>query len=140
MDKYQIPHRYIEFEITESAFVLEEDLLISFSKNMREKGFHILIDDFGSGYSSLNSLKDISLDVLKIDIKFLPVSKDEKAEIVLSAVINMGKDLGLDVIAEGVETQEQLELLRDLGCKCVQGYYFYRPMPYPDFQMALDQS
>lgn len=138
VEKYRIPHEYIEFEITESAFVLETDLLVSFSKSMREKGFHILIDDFGSGYSSLNSLKDISVDVLKIDIKFLPIDKKEdKAEIVLSAVINMGRSLGLDIIAEGVETKEQLEMLKSLGCKCVQGYYFYKPMPYLDFQKVV---
>ncbi len=140
VEKYSLPHKYIEFEITESAFVLEANLLTSFSQNMRDNGFKVLIDDFGSGYSSLNSLKDIVVDVLKIDIKFLPVSKTEKkAEIVLSSIINMGLMLGLDIIAEGVETEEQVELLKSLGCKCVQGYYFFRPMPYTEFQKVLNQ-
>lgn len=140
VDKYQLPHEYIEFEITESAFVLEANLLTAFSQHLRENGFKVLIDDFGSGYSSLNSLKDILVDILKIDIKFLPVSKKEKkAEIILSSIIDMGLMLGLGVIAEGVETKEQVELLKTLGCKCVQGYYFYRPMPYTEFQKVLEQ-
>lgn len=141
VNRYEIPHHYIEFEITESAFVLEAGLMTDFSVNMRKQGFRILIDDFGSGYSSLNSLKDISVDVLKIDIKFLPVTEgEEKAEIVLSSIINMGQKLGLDVIAEGVEKKEQIELLRSLGCKCVQGYFYYKPMPYEKFQQTLQEK
>lgn len=130
VERYQIPHDLIEFEITESAFVLDGSLISEFSQKLRENGFHVLIDDFGSGYSALNSLRTIHVDVLKIDIKFLPLSSDEtKAPIILAAVIDMAKKLGFDVITEGVETEEQLKLLTQLGCENVQGYYYYKPMP-----------
>ncbi|MDD3369559.1 MAG: EAL domain-containing protein [Lachnospiraceae bacterium] len=138
VDEYQVPHNLIEFEITESAFILESNLLVSFTKALRKEGFCVLIDDFGSGYSSLNSLKNIDVDVLKIDIAFLPVSTGEKkSPIIMEAVINMAQKLGLDTVAEGVETVEQLELLEKLGCYKIQGYYFYKPMAVTDFEKLL---
>ena len=141
VERYQIPHNLIEFEITESAFILERALLSNFTKELRDKVFCVLIDDFGSGYSSLNSLKNIEVDVLKIDIAFLPVSSSEtKSPIILEAVINMAKRLGLETIAEGVETREQLELLKKLGCENIQGYYFYRPMPVADYEKILREQ
>lgn len=139
VEKYQIPHELIEFEITESAFVLESSLLINFTDKLRKEGFRILIDDFGSGYSSLNSLREIIVDVLKIDIKFLPVSKDDrKAAIILSTVIDMARKLGLDTIAEGVETKEQQELLSILGCEKIQGFYYYKPMSICEYEKLIE--
>lgn len=141
VDGYQIPHSLIEFEITESTFISEKKLLPEFTYKLRSHGFHVLIDDFGSGYSSLNSLKDILVDILKIDIKFLPVSMEEKrATIILSAVIHMAQKLGMQVIAEGVETREQMELLTYLGCPTVQGFYCYRPMPIGEFKQKIKEN
>ena len=136
--KYEIPHEYIEFEITESAFILEKPLLLNFTEGLRKEGFRVLIDDFGSGYSSLNSLKNMEVDELKIDIAFLPVSLSEvKSPVILEAVIDMAKRLGLETIAEGVETAEQITLLKSLGCERVQGYYFYRPMKVLEYEEIL---
>ena len=87
------------------------------------------MDDFGSGYSSLNILKDIDLDVLKIDMKFLSKSQQEKGTKILRAVVSMAEDLDMIVIAEGVEEKYQVEMLKELGCHYIQGYYFARPMP-----------
>lgn len=137
-DEYDIPHDLIEIEITESAFVAESDLLPTFTRRVREFGFRVLIDDFGSGYSSLNVLKNILVDILKIDIKFLPVSESEtKAPIILAAVIDMAKKLGLGIVAEGVETKEQLDLLASLQCEDVQGYYYFRPMPIVEYEKIM---
>ena len=138
VEQYQLPHDLIEFEITESAFVLEWELLTSFTRKLRERGFRVLIDDFGSGYSSLNSLKDIQVDVLKIDIKFLPTDTGEvRAPIILATVIEMAQKLGLDVIAEGVETADQVALLESLSCENVQGFYYDRPMPIAEFEEKM---
>lgn len=137
-NRYQVPIRYVEFEITESAFISDSQKLKEFSKAVQEFGCKILVDDFGSGYSSLNSLKDIYVDVLKIDIKFLPVTaQDEKAKIILASVIEMAKELKLDVIAEGVETEAQKDLLEGLGCDKIQGFYYYRPMPIQDYEKVM---
>lgn len=138
VEKYQLPHDLMEFEITESAFVLEPELLISFTDRLREAGFRVLIDDFGSGYSALNSLKDIQVDILKIDMKFLPADAEEvRARIILSAVIEMAQKLGLAVIAEGVETQEQVAILESLSCEQVQGFYYDRPMSIEKFEEKM---
>lgn len=116
----------------------ESDLLPEFTRRVREFGFRVLIDDFGSGYSSLNVLKNILVDILKIDIKFLPVSESEtKAPIILAAVIDMAKKLGLGIVAEGVETKEQLDLLASLQCEDVQGYYYFRPMPIEEYEKIM---
>lgn len=135
VELYHLPHDLIEFEITESAFVTEWELLSNFTKKLRQKGFRVLIDDFGSGYSALNSLKDIQVDVLKIDIKFLPTDSDEvRAPIILSSIIEMAQKLKLEVIAEGVETQKQVTLLKSLCCEQAQGFYYAHPMPIPEFE------
>ena len=129
VEKYQVPTNLIEFEITESAFVNERENLSVFTHKLREKGFRVLIDDFGSGYSALNSLKDMEIDVLKIDMQFLPIdSTDVKATTILKAVVEMANNLNLDTIVEGVETMEQVNLLKSLKCDKVQGYYFDKPM------------
>ena len=138
VNKYRIPHHLIEFEITESAFILEKTLLQNFSREMYANGFNRLIDDFGSGYSCLNMLKSIEADILKIDIAFLPISTDDwKSPVILEEMINMAKKLNFDIIAEGVETKEQLELLKELGCDKIQGYYLYRPMPEKEYKELL---
>ncbi|MDD2973077.1 MAG: REC domain-containing phosphodiesterase [Lachnospiraceae bacterium] len=141
VNAYQVPHDMVEFEITESAFISEKELLTEFTVNLRKEGFRVLIDDFGSGYSALNSLKDIQVDVLKIDIKFLPASiKEARASIILKSIIEMAQKLGLDVIAEGVEQKEQVELLETLCCDKVQGFYYARPMPIADYEEKVQSN
>lgn len=136
--QYQIPHGLIEFELTESAFVADSVALSDLMTELQFQKFKILMDDFGSGYSSLNTLKDIAVDILKIDLKFLPITKEEtRANIILEAVVEMAERLGMEVVVEGVETLVQAELLCSIGCEIAQGFYYYRPMPEEQFEQEL---
>ncbi len=138
VDKYNIPHEDIEFELTESSFISDNHKLVELTFNLQKGGFHVLMDDFGSGYSSLNSLKDIKVDVLKIDINFLPTSKDdERAGKILTSVVSMAQALDLKVVVEGVETREQADFLISIGAYEAQGYFFFKPMPIEDYEKAL---
>ena len=111
------------------------------SRYLHKAGFTILMDDFGSGYSSLNVLKDIDIDVLKIDMRFLSKgSSEERGEKILEAVIKMAKSLDMLVIAEGVEEEKQVKMLKRLGCDYIQGYYFAKPMPKKDYVKLLQKS
>ena len=104
-------------------------------KRLQEYGFDIEIDDFGSGYSSLNTLKDICADVVKIDMGFLrKTENEERSNVILKNMISMSGELDMSVITEGVETREQVDKLKDMGCKMFQGYYFAKPMPVSEFE------
>ncbi len=104
-------------------------------RKLRKYGFRIEIDDFGSGYSSLNMLKDISADVLKIDMAFLRATENEiKGQDILETIISLGGKLGMEVITEGVETEKQLVMLSGMGCHIFQGYYFSKPVPVDEFE------
>ena len=108
---------------------------------LQKKGFVVMMDDFGSGYSSLNTLKDIPVDYLKVDMKFLPTGKSNgRSEKILVSVVKMAKLLDLPVIVEGVETEEQKDFLESISCEYVQGYYFARPMPPMDYEEILRES
>lgn len=139
IQKYPIDQSLIEIEITESAYVEEYEKVKTIIKELREAGFMVSMDDFGSGYSSLNMLKDVNVDILKIDINFLKMNEQtsDKGIGILEAIVNMAKLMGLRIIAEGVETKEQVELLLDIGCLYAQGYYFYRPMPIIQFEKVI---
>lgn len=114
------------------------DQLISSVENLRKKGFSVEIDDFGAGYSSLNTLKDMDVDKLKLDMKFLSDTNNfEREKTIISAVIKMSHTLGLPVIAEGVETKEQAEMLMNFGCNEMQGYYFSKPVPAEEYEKLL---
>lgn len=141
-EKYDLPHGLLEIEITESAYTENFSQLVQAVTQLRKAGFTVLMDDFGSGYSSLNMLKDIEVDVLKLDMKFLDMSSYSmlKGSSILESIIQMGKWLGLRLIAEGVETKEQLNQLLNLDCEYMQGYYFYRPMPQANFETILNQD
>lgn len=133
--KYHINPKYLEIEITESAFVEDFEVIRASEQQFRDNGFSVSIDDFGSGYSSLNMLKDIQADILKLDIKFLELNDENRnkgIEIVRS-VFEMSQALNIPVIVEGVETEQQLTFLKQLGCDFVQGYYFYKPLPVEEF-------
>ncbi|MCR5626846.1 MAG: bifunctional diguanylate cyclase/phosphodiesterase [Lachnospiraceae bacterium] len=135
IDKYRLSPDKINLEITESAVISNPEKSIDLVRQLRKRGFTVEIDDFGSGYSSLNLLKDIDANILKIDMGFLRKSDhNERAEIILSHIIHMAEDLKMEVITEGVETKDQLDMLSRLGCKMFQGYYFSKPIPVPDFE------
>ena len=133
--KYEIPSRLLEIEITESAYAENFDQLIATVYELRACGFTVLMDDFGSGYSSLNMLSNIELDILKIDMKFLDTSNHQNTRnsSILESITSMGRWLGLRMIAEGVETHEQVDRLLNLDCEYMQGYYFYKPMSREHF-------
>ena len=126
---YHIPHDFICFEITESVMAEQKDLMTGIVNRFRSAGYQIWMDDFGSAYSSLNVLKEFAFDELKLDMSFLrPFNLRSKR--IVTALIRMAKVIDLHTLAEGVETEEQFDYLRDTGCEKVQGYYFGKPMPY----------
>lgn len=132
VEKYDIPRDYIHVEVTESMIASDEALMRSVIDNFRAAGYEIWMDDFGSGYSSLTVLKDFQFDMLKLDMNFLSNFTDKAKDIVRSA-ITMAKDLGIQTLAEGVETKDQFEFLRSIGCDQIQGYYYGKPEPHDDF-------
>ena len=141
VEKYKIPPKYLHLELTESAFSDDARMIQNAVDYLHKAGFTILMDDFGSGYSSLNVLKDIDIDVLKIDMRFLSKgSSEERSEKILEAVIKMAKSLDMQVIAEGVEEEKQVKMLKRLGCDYIQGYYFAKPMPKKDYIKLLQKS
>lgn len=136
VERYGIEPSLIEVEITESAYSERPDRIVAAFDELAERGFTMLMDDFGSGYSSLNMLKDINVDVLKIDMRFLD-RDDRRSKDIMESVIRMARWLDLPVIAEGVETREQVNFLLDVGCSYAQGYYYARPMEAAAFEALL---
>ncbi len=135
VDKYGIPYEYIELELTESVFTENADLMLKIMQKLHDIGFKLSIDDFGSGYSSLNMLKDIPADVVKIDREFFNGTvNSQKGRAVISTVVDLAKNLDMQVISEGVETVEQVDFLQDIECHMVQGYFFAKPMPIKEFE------
>lgn len=132
--KYRIPKGLIEFELTETVFFHEQDRMISVMNQLKEFNMNLSIDDFGSGYSSLNLLRDIPFDVLKIDRGFLDESsQSESGKWILQKIVEMAEGLNLSVICEGVETQEQVDMLLGIGCRYAQGYLYSKPIPLKEF-------
>lgn len=138
VEKYNLPTSLIRIEITESAYMDNPSQMIETVSRLREAGFSVEMDDFGSGYSSLNTLKDVTVDMLKLDMKFIEKGKNsERGGSILSSVIRMSNWLKLSVLAEGVETKEQADYLKSIGCSYMQGYYFARPMPVKEYEKLL---
>ena len=137
--QYGVPVDLLKVEITESAYVEDSDRVRNTISALRALGFQVLMDDFGSGYSSLNMLRSIDVDVIKLDAQFLHfiVGEEQKGINILESVINMTKSLSTPVIVEGVETRELVKFLTDMGCRYMQGFYFYRPMPAVQFEDLL---
>lgn len=127
--KYGIDRRLLKVEITESTLISDPEKLNRMFTLFHEKGYDIWMDDFGSGYSTLNVLKDYSFDEIKIDMMFLR-GLNERGRSIISSVVRMAKSLGIQTLTEGAETREQVEFLRNIGCEKIQGYYFGAPMPY----------
>ena len=125
----------LRLEITETVMMSDVENRLRIIEELRSKGFLVEMDDFGSGYSSLNMLKDIPVDILKIDMMFLYKTKDQyRAQTILQNIINLSGDLGMPAVTEGVETADQLDMLVNMGCRMFQGYYFAKPMPLEEFE------
>lgn len=143
VDKYDVPHRYIEIELTETTTDVDFMELKNIVTGFRMQGLSVSIDDFGVGYSSLNLIREIPWNVLKIDRSFLQMSKesddeDAQKKVVLKHIIGMAQNLGLECIAEGVENIEQVALLKENNCYNAQGYLFDRPLPCKEFEERLE--
>jgi EAL domain-containing protein (putative c-di-GMP-specific phosphodiesterase class I)/GGDEF domain-containing protein len=135
---HHLPENMLRVEVTESAYTDDPDRIITMVREMRLKGFRVLLDDFGSGYSSFNTLKDMPIDILKIDMKFLEgFESSDKAGCILESIVEMAKKMHLDVIAEGVETEAQARFLFKTGCRKVQGFLYSRPVPVEEFYKLL---
>ncbi len=134
-ERHEIEPKKLRLEITESVLMSDVDKLIGITRRLHKYGFLIEIDDFGKGYSSLSMLKDIDVDVLKIDMEFLRETEhEEKSRIILESIIEMSRRLGIEVITEGVETERQKTLLESIGCSLFQGYFFDKPMSVREFE------
>lgn len=137
--KYKVPRGLVELELTETVFFQEKDRMISIMNKLKELNMNLSIDDFGSGYSSLNLLRDIPFDVLKIDRGFLDEStQSESGKWILSKIVEMAEGMNLRVVCEGVETEEQVEMLLEIGCKYAQGYLYSRPIPMEEYIEKYD--
>ena len=135
VEEYKIDPKQLRIEITETVMMDEAEERFKVIEDLRRYGFIIEMDDFGSGFSSLNLLKDMPVDVLKIDMQFLRDSeRNIKAGFIIKNIIRMSDDLGIDTLTEGVETAAQFEKLYAMGCKLYQGYYFSKPVPVEDFE------
>ncbi|MBR6916951.1 MAG: EAL domain-containing protein [Clostridia bacterium] len=138
VDKYGLDQSDISFEVTESAYTENAEHFIYVVKRLRSKGYRIEMDDFGTGYSSLNMLSTMPIDVLKMDRAFIrDIDRDEKDVQMVELILDIAKNLKVPVIAEGVETEEQYGLLKKLGCKFAQGFYFCRPLPAGEFEEKI---
>jgi EAL domain-containing protein (putative c-di-GMP-specific phosphodiesterase class I) len=141
INKYNVPKNYLEIEVTETVDTVEYSALTRFISDLHDNGLLVSIDDFGTGVSSLNLLKDIPVDIIKLDKSFLSETEfKKKLSIVISDLIKMAKDLGIHTIMEGVETKEQAEFLEHIFCDAAQGYYFDKPLSHSDFTNILKRG
>ena len=142
VDRYQVPHELIEIELTETVTDVEFRDLKRVAGALQEAGVYTSVDDFGIGYSSLNLIREIPWNILKVDKNFLPVNEDadeERQNIMFRHVVSMAKEIGLICVAEGVETIGQVNILRKCGCDIAQGFYYDKPLPVKDFEERLDR-
>lgn len=139
MDRYNVEGKYIQIELTETSGYENNDAFINVVDELREKGISVAIDDFGTGYSSINLLRVANVDVIKLDKSFFEEEKEgsERYKIMVRNVVRMINELNMSVIAEGVETIEQVNFLREIDCNMTQGYYFDKPLPHDEFEQRL---
>ena len=141
IDREGAPHNLIEIELTESAFFDDTKQMLKTIKKLKSYGFLVSMDDFGSGYSSLNSLKDMPLDILKLDAGFFGGDKhNERAEIVVAETLQLAKKLNMTTVAEGVDYQSQVDFLAAEGCDMIQGYFYSKPMPKEEYALKLEKK
>ncbi len=139
---YNLPTKLLKVEITESAYAESNERIVEAVMRLRNDGFLVMMDDFGSGYSSLNMLKSVAVDVIKLDMRFLDINEaeEQKGIDILESVVSMARNMGLPIIVEGVETQKQEKFLMGLGCRYTQGFYYYRPLPINQFEELLSDE
>ena len=141
VEQYKVPHELLHIEITESALTDEEDTLKQTIIRLHERGFATWLDDFGSGYSSFNVLKDYEFDVLKLDMKFLTgFGENAKSRALIKSVINMAEQIGMKTLCEGVETMEQAKFLEEASCGRLQGYLYGKPLTYDEVMRKIDEG
>lgn len=141
VEQYDIDPALLQLELTESAYMDNPEVINNVLDSLHEAGFTIMMDDFGSGFSSLNTLKDINVDLLKVDMNFLEnQSGNGKGEIILASVVKMGRWLNLPVIVEGVETTKQRDFLKSIGCDYAQGFLYSRPMPIEEYEALIRET
>lgn len=137
--RYKVPLDKLRLEITETAYMDAPEQLMSIVRCLQEKGFSVAMDDFGSGFSSLNTLKDLPVDILKLDMGFMDAQDKTRGSLILASVVRMARWLNLPVIAEGVETKEQADYLLSIGCIYMQGYLFSKPITRADYDALLER-
>lgn len=140
VERYDVPASLLNLEITESAYMESPDQLIGAVRELRAAGFTVEMDDFGSGFSSLNTLKDVPVDVLKLDMGFLDTHESTRGGLILASIVRMARWLDLPTIAEGVETSKQAAYLASIGCEYMQGYLFSRPVDRETFERMLSEG
>lgn len=140
IDRYEIPHRYIHMEVTESAYTENPEQVIRKVTGLRKAGFQIEMDDFGTGYSSLNMLSELPIDILKLDKRMAQKRNVQQNQTILNFVFGLAQCIGLITVAEGVENVAMVNKLRALGCDMVQGYYYAKPLPEHDFEQYLNDN
>ena len=139
MEEYKVPTEFLEFELTENIYMNNFNTADDFINSCREHGIRTSMDDFGSGYSSLNLLSRLPIDVIKLDKVFLKDDNlQESDKIIISCVVDMAKKLRIVSLCEGVETIEQSDYLKEIGCQIQQGYYFSKPVPQEQFEEIMD--
>ncbi len=138
VEEYDIPRDYLHVEITESMIVSDSELMTKMIENFRSAGYEVWMDDFGSGYSSLTLLKDYHFDTLKLDMEFLH-SFTDRSKAIITSTVTMAKDIDIKTLAEGVETAEQVEFLKSIGCGRLQGYFYGKPMPIDEFFAHIEE-
>lgn len=139
--KYDLKPEYLHLEITESAYTEHPEIILEITNKLHDLGFILEMDDFGNGYSSLNMLSEMTLDILKLDMNFVhKLALDYKHQAVLSSIFNLAKQINLIVIAEGVETKQQAAYLKELGCDQAQGYYYSKPIKEDDYKRLLEDQ
>lgn len=137
LKKYDIPAEYLQLELTETTLFSEAEILDDIIDELHGVGFKILMDDFGTGYSSLSMLKNVSVDIIKLDKSFVDDIGDPRGDIVVSTIVSLGQLFNMRIVAEGVETKEQYEFLRDIFCDEIQGYYFSRPISSDEYRSMM---
>lgn len=140
LKQYRIESEYIEIELTETVETVDFQQLINFVDSMRQNRINVSIDDFGTGYSSLNLIKILSATTIKVDKSFIDHIDEKKDSVVVKSIIDIASELGFEVIAEGAETVQQVDILRSMGCNKIQGYYFDKPLPKDEFEKRLTDS
>ncbi len=143
INRHNVPHEFIEIELTETTTDVEFRDLKRIVSGLQQEGIYTSVDDFGMGYSSLNLIRDIPWNVLKIDRSFLPLdgeNADSTRSVMFKSVVSMAKELGLECIAEGVETKKQVEVMLDNDCLIAQGFFFDKPLPLEEFEKRLSHK